>query len=81
MSDNLATLIDRAVEMCDVLSVNMTIYYENKASIKFVFTKDSFIITKAFSLVEVENIADINILDKKLIATVYELIDQWRANN
>ena len=78
MSDNVAVLIDHAITMCEELDMMLSLHYEKKM-IRFLFTKNDAGISWGFSMDEVEDISNINLLKKILTDKVYDLLDNART--
>lgn len=74
MNDNQISLIGHAIELSDALDIPFHFHY-TKDNMQFAFTKNGMDIKHHFSLLEVENIPDINILCRVLTEKVYGLLD------
>ena len=79
MNDNLFSLINTSINMTNQLALQLNITYE-KTKIRFVFSKGKYSNSIVFSMIEIEFIADIKLIENRIIENVYELIDAWREN-
>ena len=75
MSYILAELIDHVISMCEELDIIFSMHYD-KNNVSFMFIKNDLSVGLDFSMMEIENIADLRLLKKMLTSKVYKLLEK-----